>query len=197
MYQQVHFISHLLEFVQLVAPQGEQQARGVVLLVGILQVARPGQYPQCAVHGHGEVLELAAEIFYVELLHAALPVAHGHLVVVLQMLIYIFYIIFLREVIRNAFQQGSAVRLSVEDDGIRLLAVAPGPSGLLEVGFNGVRQVHVDDEAHIGLVDAHAECISGHDDAAFAPLPTLLADVARGVVQSGMVEVGLDVGFLQ
>ncbi len=45
----------------------------------------------------------------------------------------------------------------VETDAGCRLAVAAGPADLLPVGFQRRRRIGVDDEAHIGLVDTHAE----------------------------------------
>ncbi len=46
----------------------------------------------------------------------------------------------------------------------RRLAVAAGPTGLLVVALEALREVDVRDEAHVGLVDAHPEGDGGHDD---------------------------------
>ena len=47
--------------------------------------------------------------------------------------------------------------------------VPPGPAGLLVVALDGPGQVEVGDEAHVGLVDAHAERDRGdHDQAVLA-----------------------------
>ncbi len=48
-------------------------------------------------------------------------------------------------------------------------AVTSGTAGLLVIALDGLGQVEVGDEAHVGLVDAHAERDGGHhDDAVFA-----------------------------
>ena len=44
------------------------------------------------------------------------------------------------------------------------MPVAAGPAGLLIIGFQAAGHVVVDDEADVGLVDAHAEGQRGHDD---------------------------------
>lgn len=77
------------------------------------------------------------------------------------------------------------------------MSVAPCPPGFLKVGFYGIGQVHVDDDAHVRLVYSHAESVGGHHDAAPAGLPAVLADVFGGIVQSGMVEVGCYVFVVQ
>ena len=66
----------------------------------------------------------------------------------------------------------------------------PAPPASLKVGFYGVGQVHVDDDAHVRFVYAHAESVGCHHDTALAGLPAVLADVFGGIVQSGMVEIG-------
>jgi len=54
----------------------------------------------------------------------------------------------------------------------RRVAVAAGATGLLVVALDGLGQIDVSDEAHVGLVDAHAEGDRGdHDDAVVAEEP--------------------------
>ena len=74
--------------------------------------------------------------------------------------------------------------LAVDDDvveaighpGFGGLAVAAGAAGFLVVGFEALGQVEVGDEAHVGLVDAHAEGDGGdHDDAVLAQEALLVA----------------------
>ena len=50
----------------------------------------------------------------------------------------------------------------------------------------------MDDEAHIGLVDAHAEGVGGRDDLHPALHPEVLALVTRLGIQTGMIEGGAD-----
>ena len=83
------WLAQLTQLVKFFSSEGEEQTRCVVLLVGIFDVARLGQDFQGTVYGYGEVFELAAKVFDVELAHTIFPVAHRHLVIVLQMFIYI------------------------------------------------------------------------------------------------------------
>ncbi len=46
---------------------------------------------------------------------------------------------------------------AVSHPGICRQAVATGPTGLLVIGFQGLGQVEVSNEPHVGLVDTHAE----------------------------------------
>ena len=77
-----------------------------------------------------------------------------------------------------------------EQDGEGVLSVTPGPPRLLEVGLERVGHVEVADEAHVGLVDAHAEGIGRHDDARLAALPRVLDAGARLARQAGVVAFG-------
>ena len=82
----------------------------------------------------------------------------------------------------------------VHHPGVRGQTVAPGAAGLLVVGLDAAWQVHVRDEAHVRLVDAHAEGDGrDHDDAVLAQEPCLVAAaflVAHaGVVGQGVVAV--------
>ena len=67
-----------------------------------------------------------------------------------------------------------------------MLSVASCPARFLEVCLYGAWGVGVNDEAHVGLVDAHAEGVGGHDDAFLVSLPVGLMSVFHGDVKSGM-----------
>ncbi len=82
----------------------------------------------------------------------------------------------------------------VEHVGLGRQAVAPGAAGLLVVGLEALGQVQVQHEAHVRLVDAHAEGDGGdHDQAVLLEEPVLVrgADV---LVQPGMVGECWDAG---
>ena len=71
---------------------------------------------------------------------------------------------------------------------MRQLAVAPGPAGLLIVGFQAAGHVVVHDEPHVGLVDAHAEGQRRHDNLGLAGHERVLR---RGAIlrrQAGVVD---------
>ena len=113
------------------------------------------------------------------------------------MLVHIFDIVFLRKSVGYALVQRGFVRFGVQDDGIGFLPVATGSPGFLKIGLYGVGQIHVDNNAHIRLVYAHSKGVGGYHDATFTGLPAVLSDVFRGIVQSGMVEIGCDVFIIQ
>ena len=76
---------------------------------------------------------------------------------------------------------------AVGHPGIGRRAVAAGAAGLLVVALDVLRQVEVGDEAHVGLVDAHAEGDGrDHDDAVLAQEAVLVAAAHAGV-QPGVV----------
>ena len=68
--------------------------------------------------------------------------------------------------------------------------VAPGAAGLLVVGLERARRVEVGDEAHVRLVDAHAEGDGRHHDHAFLLEEVLLVRRAERGVQAGVVGQG-------
>ena len=67
-------------------------------------------------------------------------------------------------------------------------SVAPRATGLLIVGFDAARQIIVDDEAQIGLVDSHTESIRRNDNRNFTRHECLLNRSALVAGQAGMVE---------
>ena len=59
-----------------------------------------------------------------------------------------------------------AVLIAEENHAARGLAVAASAAGLLVIGFERAGHVVMDDEADVGLVDAHAESVGGDGDGA-------------------------------
>ena len=76
-------------------------------------------------------------------------------------------------------------------------AIAACTPGLLVIGLDGTRQIHVCHKAHIRLVDAHAEGDGGHDDHAVLALEGSLHVAAFGGLQAGMVGTGMKALLLQ
>ena len=89
------------------------------------------------------------------------------------------------------------VLFGVEGDALALAAVAPGTSRLLVVAFQALGDVVVDDKAHIGLVDAHAEGDGGDNHVHLFHQEFVLILGTQFVVQSGVVGEGLDAVELQ
>ena len=82
------------------------------------------------------------------------------------------------------------VLLAEEQHALRRLAVPPGAARLLIVGLHGAWHVVVDDEAHVALVDAHAEGVGGHHDLHPVVLEVLLAGTAFLVRKPRVVASG-------
>ncbi|VVN41375.1 hypothetical protein PS682_05506 [Pseudomonas fluorescens] len=76
---------------------------------------------------------------------------------------------------------------AVDHPGIRRQTITAGTPGFLVVRLEGLGQVHVRDEAHVGLVDAHAERNGGHHDQAFLVEEALLVSRTRFVGQAGVI----------
>ena len=57
---------------------------------------------------------------------------------------------------------GAHIRAGIQQGTPGGLTVAPGASGLLIIAFQVLRHIIMDDEPHVGLVDAHAKGIGGH-----------------------------------
>ena len=76
---------------------------------------------------------------------------------------------------------------AIGEPGVGGHAVAAGAPGLLVVGLDRLRQIEVGDEAHVRLVDAHAEGDGGDDDDA-----AVLAEA----LQHGAADVGVETGMI-
>ena len=77
---------------------------------------------------------------------------------------------------------------AVGHPGVGRQAVAAGAAGLLVVALDALGQVEVRDEAHVGLVDAHAEGDGrDHHDAVLAQEAVLVLRARVRGVQAGVV----------
>ncbi|VVO45103.1 hypothetical protein PS710_06569 [Pseudomonas fluorescens] len=76
---------------------------------------------------------------------------------------------------------------AVGHPGIRRQTVTAAATGFLVIRFKGFGQIEVSDEAHVGLIDAHAECHGGDHDQAFLVEEAFLV-VGPGIVgQTGVI----------
>ena len=73
---------------------------------------------------------------------------------------------------------------------IRRQTITAGTPGFLVVGFQALGQIEVGDEAHVGLVDAHAEGDGGDHDQPFLVEETLLVGGAHVIGQAGVIGQG-------
>ena len=77
------------------------------------------------------------------------------------------------------------------------LAVAAGAAGFLVIGLDALRQIEMRDEAHVGLVDAHAERDGGDDhDAVLVDEAILVAGALTGI-EARMIGQRRDAGLGQ
>ena len=84
------------------------------------------------------------------------------------------------------------VLLAVEGDASSFASVAAGTSGFLIVALDAFGDVVVDDKAHVGFVDAHAESDGGHDDIHLLGEEFVLVFGSHFAVQSRVVGQGFD-----
>src|SRR5690606_40438162 len=85
----------------------------------------------------------------------------------------------------------------VAEPGLRGHAVAARTAGLRVVALDRLGQVDMGDEAHVGLVDAHAEGDRRHHHHAIALQEPALVLGAGLRVHAGVVGQGVDAGLLQ
>ena len=80
----------------------------------------------------------------------------------------------------------------VEENAVARQTVAPRPARLLVVALDALGHVVVDDEANVGLVDAHAERDGGNDDRGLIPDEPLLVQASDRRIESGMIRQGAE-----
>ena len=112
----------------------------------------------------------------------------------------LFLLLLIQLLIAAVLQQkfgGGDVAGGVEEDAVRRLPVPSGPSRLLVVGLQALGHVVVDDIAHIGFVNAHAEGVGGHHDRPVVKLKVVLICLALLLVQPGVIAGGGDAPLAQ
>ena len=77
-------------------------------------------------------------------------------------------------VLVDEFAPHDDVLQAEEHVGVGFLAVTPGAADFLVVGVKRAGKIGVENIAHVGLVDAHAESNGGNDDNAFFGHETVL-----------------------
>ena len=82
---------------------------------------------------------------------------------------------------------GVDVRAVVQQDALRIGAVAASAASLLVVGLHGAGHVVVDHIVHVGLVDAHAKGVGGHHDLHPVVLEVLLGGAALLIGKASVV----------
>ena len=75
---------------------------------------------------------------------------------------------------------------------MRLEAVSAGPTTLLHVALKRPRERVVNNEAHVPLIDTHAECDSGYDHLDLVAHPLALDFVSLLYRQFRMIIIALD-----
>ena len=96
------------------------------------------------------------------------------------------------EGVADALVEFAMVGIVVEQHSIGFPAIASGTASLLEIGFEGVWTVDVDDQSHIGLVDTHAECICGYHHTYLVFLPVALSLILDSCIEASVVEGSAD-----
>ena len=89
------------------------------------------------------------------------------------------------------------IALAVEHMGFGRRAVAPRTSDLLVIGFGARRQIGVEDVAHVGLVDAHAESDGGDHHRIGLGHEGVLVRLAHLLAHAGMIGERVDAGLHQ
>lgn len=186
-----------LVVVELLLGGDELQAGRLVDGVGEQDVAGAFQRLQGAVGLPDVEAEILGELHHVEVVRLPLPAADGELQVAAQRAVGALHFTDFRVGQRPVLAQSLSIRRVVEHRRVAHPAVAAAPAGFLEVGFRAVGRAEVDDAAHVGFVDPHAEGIGGYDDAQLALDPGVLPAVFFLRLQAGVVAGRGDAAALQ
>ena len=169
-----------MEPVELFAAECDEYAGWCVVVGCVVYVSCVCEYFECAAEGYGVVAEVCAEVLFVEGVCGLCSVACGYLVVAAEVFVCAAYVGGGRVVFVYAALHEGVVAVCVEEYGLCGLPVSSGASCFLEVLFDGVGGVGVYDEAYVGFVYAHAECVCCDDDACAVCLPEFLSCVFVG-----------------
>ena len=132
--------------------------------------------------------EPLAEILDLELQLTSHSSVVGNLEKRMEFLVHILYIFKRRERDILDLPRPPHVHAVPKLDCIGPLPVAPRAPGLLEVRLRTLRKVVVDNEAHVRLVDPHAESVRAHHHPDRAAFPCSLTLRPRLTTKPGMVE---------
>src|SRR5687767_12284104 len=81
----------------------------------------------------------------------------------------------------------AGISIVIQQQAMCRQTVAPCTSDLLVITFNTLRQIKMDHEAHIRLIDAHAKCNRRDDDLRVVPDEGFLVVPACMVFKPGMI----------
>ena len=185
--QRNHLRIWQLSLVQGVAGRVDAHSRGEFSVFSVADVAGLLEVAQGIVDLRNLQFVLLAEGFRIEVEGTALAGLVDDFVEYVELLVDVFDEFERGEGGIQHLAQVGQVGGVPEKHRIGALAVAACPSRLLEIGFQAVGWLPVHHEAHVGLVDAHAEGVGAHHHPYLATLPGLLPFAAAQGPQAGMV----------
>ena len=141
---------------------------------------------------YGKMFECVTEFVDVELRCITVSASCTNLIVIGEMFVYFLYIVFLGEIIGNSSIQFARIIVAMKQYGVSFSSVSPCTACFLEICFDRIGTIDVDNRTHIGLVYTHSESIGGHDDTYVICLPILLSIIFDCVVETGVIEGGAD-----
>ena len=188
----VELVALHAQAVEVVAAHAEYHPRGVLLCVGQRHVTVLLEELQGAGDRPGVEVLAGAEVVDVELEGGAVALADADAQVVADLLVDLLHALERRKLLLEAADRALAVVGRDEQQGVGACTVAPGASGLLVVAFERIAHRVVDDEAHVGLVDAHAEGVGRDHHPHAARDPLLLSLRPLGMAQPAVVGRGRD-----
>ena len=134
--------------------------------------------------------EIVAKLLDVELETAVVAISNSYLEEVGNVVVNFPDVFLVGEGCPYLFQKSRPVVVVVEEERVRLIAIASGATSFLEIGFYACRTFVVYNKAHVGFVDSHAKGVCCHHGAYFSLFPRFLTLVFLRSVESSVIICG-------
>ncbi len=162
--------------VKFTAQDEETDPRAGVDVGGAFEIARHLENVKGGIEGHVFHVVGFHEKFGVELKGISPACPLFDLEKIPEVAVHLLHVFALREVFLDFPLEACQCSPAVKQHGIRLFAVPSGTPRLLEISLRTLGDVEVEHQAHVGLVDAHAESVGGDHHRDVTRFPGVLPD---------------------
>ena len=129
-------------------------------------------------NGHRRVMmEGAAKTVDIEIESAPFSLALGNLIERGKVGIHLANVVAVGKSLRHSRLQPLCISAVGQQHGIGRLSVASAASGFLKIRFDRIGHVHVNNQSHVGFVNAHTKGVGSHHHAHLVGLPGALSHI--------------------